>query len=277
MRAGAFEEAGHAMTAGPTPGSPSDMQRLREDLSQLMQSNSMREARDRVAANPLLAGTEVATYLDESIKRLRQRGETELAKRCEFWLVRLREFRERGAEAAYLEMAIDELARARSPEDHRRVLSTYPELKDAATQTYLAERLQASDKVADVDAGSKYRLVQHLTQAAGFDGPAAEQADMSDTINVFTHGFVLAADVANQRRLLEARPDLLGLPLAVLVGAMFGPFIERARARNDLVKLRELLLREALFARCREVGPEQAFAELENGVTWPRLSRTGGR
>jgi hypothetical protein len=252
----------------------SGLPQLRADLDRLMQSAGLREARDIVAANPRLTGSEVAAFLGEAINRTRQLGEVALAESCEHWLGLLRRFREFGVEAGYLEIVIDYLVRARDPQAHEQILRDHPQLKDAATLAYLERRAKESSDIADIGARNKYAFVHSIVQATGIAPREPGQPDPTEAIGVFATGFVREPDVAACRRLLEARPEMLLPPLAVLVGAMFDPFIERARARNALVDLRDLMLRQALFARCQEAGIEQAFAELAGGVLWKQLTGT---
>jgi hypothetical protein len=250
----------------------SGLLQLRADLDRLMQSNGLREARDIVAANPRLTGLEVAAFLSEAIKRTRQLGEVVFAESCEHWLALLRRFREFGVEAGYLESVIDDLARARDAQAHGQVLRDHPELKDAATLAYLDRRAKEAGDVADVAARDKYRFVRSIVQTTEIVSLEPGQSDPTEAISAFAAGFVQEADATACRRLLEAHAEMLRPPLAVLVGAMFGPFIERARALNALVSLRDLLLRQALFTRCQEVGIEQAFDELARGVPWKQLT-----
>ena len=248
---------------------------LRADLDRLMQSTGPGEARDIVAANPRLTGQEVATFLSEAIKRARQLGEVVTAESCEHWLALLRRFREFGVENGYLEIVINDVARARDAQALRLVMRDHPELKNAATLTYLDRRVKEAGNIADVAARDKYRFVRSIVQTTEICGLEPGQPDPTELISAFETGFVREADGAACRRLLEAHADMLQPPLAVMVGAMFGPLIERARALNSLVALRDLLLRQALFARCREVGIEQAFDELARSVPWKQL--TGAR
>ena len=262
------------MTEREHAADDSEHTRLRADLDRLMQSDGPREARDIVAANPRLTGPEVAAFLGEAIKRTRQNGEVGLAESCEHWLRLLRRFREFGVESGYLEIVIDQLARARGSQAHQQVLRDHPELKDPATLTYLERRAKACGDIADIGARDKYRFVHSIVQASSIGEPDPAQPDPADAIGAFAAGFVQEPDVAACRRLLEAHPEMLQPSLAVLVGAMFEPYVERARALNALVTLRDLLLRQALFARCREAGIERAFDELAKGVPWKQLTGT---
>ncbi len=112
--------------------------RLREDLDRFMQSTSLAAARDIVAENSLLLGSHVADYLGEAAKRLRQLGEVDTARSCEVWLGMLRTFREHGVQDGYLELAIDDLLRAQTPEEHRRSLSQYPDLASEPATAYIS-------------------------------------------------------------------------------------------------------------------------------------------
>src|SRR5262249_39363851 len=138
--------------------------RLRADLDRYMQAASLAEMRDVAAANPLLLGSYVADYLTEAAKRLRQLGETHTAESCEFRLDILRKFREFGVQEGYLELAIDELVRAQTPEQHQQVLTDYPELASEAAATYMKRRLNESVQMADTGAQSRYRFA--LTMAS---------------------------------------------------------------------------------------------------------------
>jgi hypothetical protein len=247
-------------------------QRVLADLDRLTHSKSLAEARDIVAGDPLLLGSHVADFLSEAVKRLRQIGNVELAKRCEFWLGLLRTFREFGVQEGYLELAINELVRAPTPEDDRRTLREYPELTSEAAEAFINRRLHESVDVADTVAEGKYRLAWTLITASNINGSQTQDTGMNEAVNTFIAKFIQEPDVAAQRRLLESRPDLLQSPRSLFIGAMFQPDIERARASNQLVTLRDLLLRQALFARCQEVGVAQAFEELASEVKWKQLS-----
>jgi len=247
-------------------------QRIRADLDRFMQSDGLAEARDIVAGNPLLLGSHVADFLGEAVKRLRQLGHVEQAQSCEFSLGLLRTFREFGVQEGYLERAMDELMYAQTPEDHRRVLRQYPELAGETAAAYIKRRLHESVSVADTDAEGKYRLVGTIVSTTSIDDSETDDARINEAVNTFVREFIHQPDFAAQQRLLESRPDLMQSPGSLIVGSMFQPFIERARAGNHLVTLRDLLLRQALFARCQEVGVAQAFEELAKGVKWKQLT-----
>jgi hypothetical protein len=247
--------------------------RLREDLDRFMQSLSLVEARDIVAGNPLLLGSHVANYLSEAVKRMRQLGEVDTARSCDVWLGMLRTFRELGVQEGYFELAIDALVRSQTPEHHQRVLLENPDLESERATEYIKRRHQESIKVADTGAEGKYQWALSIISASEIKEPGEEDSCMDEVVNTFIREFIQQPNRAAQRTFLEERPDLLQPRRSVIVGAMFQPFIERARARNELVTLRDMLLRQALFERCREAGVAQAFEELTNGVKWERLSR----
>ena len=77
-------------------------QRVRADFDRFMQSNSLAEARDLVDGNHLLLGSQVADFLSEAVKRLRQLGNVEEARSYEYRLGLLRTFREFGVREGYL-------------------------------------------------------------------------------------------------------------------------------------------------------------------------------
>jgi hypothetical protein len=245
--------------------------RVRADLDRFMQSNSLAAARDIVAGNPLLLGPHVADYLSEAVKRLRQLGHVDTAQSCEFWLGVLRTFRELGVQHGYLEFAIDDLIRAQTPEDHRRILRQYPELAGEAAAAYVKRRHRESISVADTSAESKYEWAWSIISATNIKDLETEDTGMDEAVDTFIGEFIQQPDSTAQRRFLEAHPDLFQPPRSLIVGAMFKPFIERARTANQLVTLRALLLRQALFARCQEVGVAQAFQEMAKGVKWKQL------
>lgn len=263
-------------------------QRIRADLDRFMQSSGLAAARDIVTENPLLLGPHVADYLGEAVKRLRQLGDVEMAEKCEFWLGLLRTFREFGVQEGYLELAINKLVRAPTSEAERAVLREYPELTSESAAAYIKRRHRESVHVADTETEGKYRLAWTLISAKSIGGldtadneppsaesissPDAQDSGMTDAVNTFLAGFILEPDIAAQRRLLESRPDLLQSPRSTIVSSMFQPYIQRARTSIQLVTLRNLLLRQALFARCQEVGVSHAYEELANGVKWKQLS-----
>ena len=119
-------------------------QRLRANLDRFMQSGTLRQARDIVAEEPLLLGVQVSNFLSEAAKRLRQTGDVHEAEACEFRLSILRTFREFGLQDGYLELAIDAITRAKTPEGHYRVLRETPELTEEATFTFISRRIKES-------------------------------------------------------------------------------------------------------------------------------------
>jgi hypothetical protein len=149
-------------------------QRVRADLDRSMQSNSLAEARDIVAGNPLLLGSHVTNYLSEAVKRLRQLGDVKHAQSCEFWLSLLRIVRELGVQEGYLELAINDLIRAQTPEDHRRILRQCPELAGESAAAYIKRRLGESVSVADTDAESKYKFALSIISARSIEDSERE-------------------------------------------------------------------------------------------------------
>jgi hypothetical protein len=241
------------------------MSRVRANLDRLMQSDDLRSARDTVAEDPLLLGSHVADWLAESAKRLRQTGNVQLAESVEFWLHVLRTFREFGTQDGYLELVVDELTRAKTAEEHRRILRENPGLDNDATLQFIVRRIAESLAVADSTAAAKYKMAGMNMRVKQFDEPEDLGVDITEVVNTFIRGFIFESDPSAQRWLLETRPDLMQPPVSVIVDSIFQPYVEGARAANDLVKLRALMARQALFARCQKVGLARAFQELAAG------------
>jgi hypothetical protein len=248
---------------------------LKANLDRFMQSESLRQARDIVIEDQLLLGSHVANWLDETAKRCRQIGEVHYAEACEVRLGLLKVFRELGVQEGYLEVAIKDLAHAQTAEDHRRILRENPELASDAARDFISRRLGAARLTGDATAVERYKMAGILVQVKEFEDTSAavREIDTTEAVYTFLRGFILESDAGAQRELLEARPDLLQMPLCLIVGSMFQPYIEKARLSNNLATLRPLLLRQALFARCQKIGVASAFRELANRAEWTELKQ----
>jgi hypothetical protein len=251
-----------------------DERRAMEALERLMQAGSSREARDVVAAAPWLTQPYFSDRLGAEATRQRQLGHTEQAESMERWQGVLKHFRELGLHEGYLELAIDELARTSIADDHRRILRENPELRDPATGAFMERRAAELAANGNKASATRYAMARTYIDAAQVKDLRTKSPDLDQAISAFVFGFVRTPDPAANRRLLEARPDLLRPPLNHIAGSMFQPDIAAAQSANDLVTLTALQRRQRLFQRCQEVGVEQAFDELAKGVRWPAPGRT---
>ena len=242
-------------------------------LDRLMRSGSPREARDAVAAAPFLTDPFFSARLGQMADRLRQRGEVRYAESVEHWQGVLQRFRELGLQQAYLDFVIEDLSRAQTAEQHRRILRDNPDLRTPAATAYIRKRATESATALDMTAVAKYTMAAQIVGAVGVKDLKTGGAGLDSAISAFIVDFVRNPDAATNRRMLEARPELLKRPLSLIAGSMFQSDIAAARAGNDLVRLTSLLRRQRLFQRCLEVGVAKAFEELARGERWPEPGR----
>jgi len=94
---------------------------------------------------------------------------------------------------------------------------------------------------------------------------AARQAMQRMPLVQTLQEFIQARTWAESRRILEAHPELLGDE----ADALLGQLVQGAQAQGDEDARRVLEQHRALLRRCREVGIEQAFAELGAGLPIP--------
>ena len=251
-----------------------DEQRAMEALDRLLRSSSLREARDAVAAAPYLTHPYFSDQLGEQAKRRRELGDIPLADSMEHWQAVLQQFRELGLQEGYLEFVIDDLTRTRTADERRKILRENPDLRTPATSAYLHRRMAEAAAPDQITVKARYATAMTYIDTAQANDLRTRAPDLDQAVSAFVYGFVRNPDPAANRRLLEARPDLLRPPMSVIGGSVFQPEIAAAQSANDLGALTALLRRQRLFLRCQEVGVDQAFDEFANNVRWPAPSRT---
>lgn len=247
-----------------------DEAQLRDALDRFMTSLTLRDARDALREAPALLGNEVLVWLDEALRRLRQQNDEEYIAKIEHWLGLLRVFRRFGVEEGYWELLADALLPADQAQTER-VLTEYPELSSDAAREYFDRRERESHVAADQTSASKYVLASILPRAqlapSGFDTAPVFSSE-------FFTGYVCQGDEALRHRYLVDHPAQLEMPTALVAESMFQPPMNQAWADVDLVALRDLYLRRAMFRRALRVGAREAIREFEEGVEWPDLITT---
>ncbi|MEV0177206.1 hypothetical protein AB0I00_39640 [Streptomyces sp. NPDC050803] len=247
-----------------------DEAQLRDALDRFMASLTLRDARDALRETPELLGNEILVWLEEALRRLRQQNNEEYIAKIEHWLGLLRVFRRFGVEEGYWELLADALLQADQTQTER-LLAEYPELSSEAAREYFDRRERESHFAADQTAATKYLMASVLPGAQfaprGFDTAPAFPGE-------FLPDYVGQDDETLRHRWLVDHPELLEMPMALVAESMFQPPMNQAWADVDLVTLRDLYLRRAMFRRALRVGAREAIREFEEGVEWPDLIAT---
>ncbi|TDQ00383.1 hypothetical protein [Labedaea rhizosphaerae] len=240
---------------------------LGDALDRFMTSPSLRDARDALREHPELLGNETLAWLEEILRRLRQRNETDHIESVEHWLGLLRVFRRFGVEEGYWELLADGLVRADQAET-KRLLELYPELSSDAAREYYDRREHEAHLAADQTAATKYLMASVIP-----GGRLAEEAFPADTsfAGGFLAHYVAQDDEQARHQYLTDHPEVLDMPAALVAESLFQPPMNQAWADVDVVALRALYLRRALFRRASTVGAPQAIREFEEGAEWPDL------
>ena len=244
-----------------------DEARLPDALDRFMTSLTLREAREVLLEAPELLGNEVLSLLEEILRRLRRHNDAEYVAKIEHWLGLLRVFRRFGVEDGYWELLADALVRA----DHaktQRLLADYPELSSDAAREYFDRREQESHLAADQSAAIKYLMASSIP--AGRIAQDAFDVDLT-FVGEFITGYVSPNDELLRHQYLVDHPEVLEMPAALIAESLFQPPMNQAWADVDVVTLRNLYLRRAMFRRALRVGAREAIREFEEGAEWPDL------
>jgi hypothetical protein len=247
-----------------------DEAQLPSALDRFITSLTLREAREVLRGSPELLGNEVLAFLEETLRRLRQQNDDENVAKIEHWLGLLRVFRRFGVEEGYWEMLADTLVRAGHAET-KRLLADYPELSSDSAREYFDRREQESHLAADQGAATKYLMASSIP--VGRLGEGAPEID-TGFVGEFLAGYVSQDDETLRHQFLVDHPEVLEMPAALIAESLFQPPMNQAWADVDVVTLRNLYLRRAMFRRALRVGARDAVREFGEGAEWPDLITT---
>ncbi|MGB9724265.1 MAG: CpXC domain-containing protein, partial [Chloroflexia bacterium] len=167
------------------------------------------------------------------------------------------------------------------------VARDHPALLEPEAEARIREMAQAARDGGQAELAQvleeRYRALRRTQQTAGASGPALEktakviekvektagakssiappQLSMAQTLQQF----IQADTWAESRRILEAHPELLSAE----ADALLEQLVQAALAQGDENARRIFEEHRALLRRCREVGIEQAFAEIGGGPAAP--------
>jgi succinate dehydrogenase flavin-adding protein (antitoxin of CptAB toxin-antitoxin module) len=166
-----------------------------------------------------------------------------------------------------LKQTIFALIQAETWEESRRILEAHPELltdeADAVLGRFI-DTAQAQGDEAALRIFERHRALLRRCREVGVEEAFAELKRGSELVKTLL-ALIQAETWEESRRILESHPELL----TDEADAVLGRFIDTAQARGDEAALRIFERHRALLRRCREVGIEQAFAELSGGPPIP--------
>jgi hypothetical protein len=156
-----------------------------------------------------------------------------------------------------LTRTLEEFIGARTWEESRRILEAHPELLTDEADALLGQWIAAAQARGDEEARrilEEHRVLLRRCREVGIEEAFAERRWGSELVQTL-FAFIQAETWEESRRILEAHPELLTDEADAVLGQLV-QVQEDQDARRFLEELR------ALLRRCREVGVEQAFAEL---------------
>jgi hypothetical protein len=155
--------------------------------------------------------------------------------------------------------------------DLRRFLEKYPEALTEAGDKFLGEAIAKAQKEGDLERRVQLEMMRDLlrhVREKGIDATLREeQAEGGIYLSQYSTGFhslqefITAPTLADSRRILEKHPELL----TDAIDTHLEELITKMQTEGNHQMRQVLELNRALLRRCREMGIEAAFREIDAG------------
>ncbi len=233
------------------------------------------EARRILEAHPELLSDEADMMLGDLIQFTRRQGDKRVVPLFEERRALLRRCREVGIDQAFAEIerrvsslleVVKSFTTARTWDEARRIVESHPELLTDEADALLEALIEAARTQGNAGAVrglEEHRALLRRCREVGITQAFAEREKRVGSLAEALKAFIMAPTLSEARRILKAHPELLSDE----ADAILDKLIRFAETHGEALLAPRLVRRyekrRALLHRCRAVGVEQAFAEID--------------